>query len=362
VSDRTSQFESGGSGESLDLWLAFIRENVSSLHQADASAYVAALLDGGFPVIFDVEHLALRVGLPVELVRAIMTKTDLFYRAFSIPKRSGGTRDIRAPYPALLMIQRWIARRVLSRIQPSDWAHGFAANRSIVTNAKEHLNGKAILRMDIKEFFPSITIARVIDVYRNINYSHEASYALAKICTLDGVLPQGGATSPALANIIARSMDARLAALADRCGLRYSRYADDVVFSGERISNGLPATVGRIIGAEGFTVNDKKTLLARDAQRVIVTGVAISGGRTRLPREKRRALRSLVHQMLSNTAGRRLPTDPQCLQRLLGSLAHWTHVEPSNEFALRAQNSLKEYRAKLLLELADRSKQSSSKP
>jgi RNA-directed DNA polymerase len=335
-------------------WEQFIEANFARRFQDWAKTYAAALLNRGFPVIFDAEHLARRMGIPGALIRSIVAKQSEFYRSFSIPKRSGGTRIIRAPFPAPLQAQRWILRHILSRIEPSRWAHGFVTNRSIVTNALEHIAGNSILRMDIADFFPSIKIGRVITIFQNAGYSSGVSYSLASICTLENSLPQGAATSPAIANLIARFLDRRLASLAVRCDLRYSRYADDMIFSGSRISGSLPRLVGRIVKSEGFEVNEKKTLLARNAQKRIVTGIAVSNGKTRLPRDKRRALRASVHRVLAVPpteldASRRL-LDAQYLQRLLGSVAHWKNVEPTSTYASLAHGALLKLRASLILQ------------
>jgi RNA-directed DNA polymerase len=337
--------------ETLGSWHEYIERNFASEFQGFAKEYVSTLLQVGFPVIFDLEHLARRIGYPGALVRAVSAKSTEFYRSFLIPKRTGGSRTIQAPYPALLHIQRWILRRILLRFELSPWAHGFVAQRSIVTNALEHVGAKSILRMDISDFFPSIRLPRVIAVFRRAGYLPGVSYAMACLCTLDGQLPQGAATSPAIANIVARPLDRRLAALADRSSLRYTRYADDMIFSGNRISGNLPGLVCSIVKSEGFTINDRKTMLARDAQRLIVTGVSISAGRTRLPRGKRRELRALIHRTLSYNLLKpnvvQNPPDPQYLQRLLGSLAHWINVEPTSEYALKARDAIVSIRAEL---------------
>jgi len=209
--------------------------------------------------------------------------------------------------------------------------------------------------MDIKEFFPSIRLPRVLDLFKTAGYLPEVAFSLAKICTLNDVLPQGAATSPSIANILAGPLDRRLLALAQQCELSYTRYADDMVFSGRRISQNIPRLVESIIASEGFSVNTAKTMLARNPQKMMVTGVAISGGRTRLPREKRRALRAALHR--AQTAISRpidaspRQTDAQHLQRLQGSVAHWAHIEPSSEYARRARDNVKALRLRLRTQL-----------
>jgi RNA-directed DNA polymerase len=199
----------------------------------------------------------------------------------------------------------------------------------------------------------------VISLFQTAGYFSDVSYLLAKLCTLDDALPQGAPTSPAIANAIARPLDFRLAGLAKTFGLRYSRYADDIVLSGDRISSGLSEIVTQIVNTEGFAVNERKTMLARNAQRLIVTGVALSAGRTRLPRAKRRALRASVHRALSLVPQKaqafESPLDAQLLQRLTGSLAHWINVEPSSEYAREARRAIRQLQTEISVQLASRS-------
>jgi hypothetical protein len=333
--------------ETLAGWLDYIGHTFAADYQDGARRYVEVLLARGLPVVFDMPHLACRVGLPIELLRALISKPDRFYRSFRIPKRRGGTREIRAPYAAAAAVQYWVSRYILLKIPVSECAHGFVQGRSIVTNATQHLGARAVLRIDIKDFFPTIGLPRVLSLFQSLGYNTRASYALARACLLDNKLPQGAPTSPTIANLVVHRMDRRLAALAATADLSYSRYADDLVFSGKSISNTFGSIVSQVIRSEGFELNPDKTYLSRGASRRVVTGVSVSMPYPRLPRNKRRDLRAQVHQVFANPSGRsprengrRLPTDPQRLQRLLGSLAHWVQVEPTSKFATEAHSKL----------------------
>ena len=214
--------------ETEDGWRRYIEQHFDTQFHEYACSYVSVLLGRGFPVIFDLRHLAGRIGVSPALLRAVVAEPKYFYREFTIPKRRGGTRQIHAPYAAVATVQAWISESILSRIDVSDRAHGFVRLRSPVTNALEHLGARCILRIDIKDFFPTVNLPRVIAIFQSIGYNHEASYALARACTLDNKLPQGASTSPQLANLVARRLDARLEALAKSLDLVYTRYADDL--------------------------------------------------------------------------------------------------------------------------------------
>jgi len=220
--------------------------------------YVGNLLSHKVCVILDSEHLAKLLCVENDSLFAIINKPETFYRTFKIKKKSGGMREIRAPYPSLKAIQQWVYDNVLKSQYVHGCAHGFRPRRSIVTNARTHLENNCLLKLDLKDFFPSIKINRVVQVFKNIGYTKNISWLLATICCLDNELPQGAPTSPALSNIVARHMDKRLYRLAKNFGFRYSRYADDISFSGDDIPVAFIKYATDIIEDCGFTVNPKK--------------------------------------------------------------------------------------------------------
>jgi RNA-directed DNA polymerase len=227
-----------------------------------------------------------------------------------MPKRSGGMRLLEAPKPRLKVIQRRILREILDRVPPHEAAHGFRARRSILSHAAAHVGRGAVLRMDLEDFFVSIPAARVYGVFRAVGYPEEASRVLTGLCTsrapVGGTLrtprsatpsetaamhrtrqryrsrhlPQGAPTSPSLANLCAYGMDVRLAAAARSAGGTYTRYADDLVFSGDasfaRMASRFSAMVGAIAQEEGFQVQHRKTRFMRRSQRQEVTGVVVN--------------------------------------------------------------------------------------
>jgi hypothetical protein len=176
--------------------------------------------------------------------------------------------------------------------------------------------------MDIKEFFPTVTVKRVKGVFRRAGYRDGISTLLALLCTeapreiveVDGKtyyvslgprgLPQGAPTSPAITNALCLRLDRRLAGLAAKRGWRYSRYADDMTFSmpnGEKVPTGVKTMMGlvrRIVQSEGFAINDDKTRVHRTGGRQSVTGLVVNGdGDPRTPRKLRRQLRSAIHKL-----------------------------------------------------------------
>jgi RNA-directed DNA polymerase len=336
----------------LGSWNSFLRIQIGSERRLAAyNLYVRRLVERDLPVIFDFGHLSALLGLERKDLAAMVNRSSCFYRSFEIPKRRGGTRKLAAPYPALLEVQRWINRSILAKETLHEAVHGYAIGRSVVTNAQNHVGKRCIVKIDISDFFPSIQIARVVGIFQGAGYAPKVAYYLAALCCHNGRLPQGAATSPALSNIIAKGIDRRVAGLAVRLGLAYSRYADDMVMSGPSMPLDIVDRVTKIVRAEGFHVNTEKTVLSLHGGKRIVTGISVSGKILKLPRAQRRELRKQVHFLerfgfAAHTA-RIGSRDPILLERLLGKLSFWKLVEPANGFVEKAIEIVQRHRLQL---------------
>ena len=298
--------------------------------------YVGNILTHRACVIFDNEHLARLLYIENDTLFAIINGTENFYRAFEIKKKSGGMREIRAPYPSLKTIQQWIYEYILKKQNVHGCAHGFITRRSIVTNAQKHVENKCLLKLDLKDFFPSIKINKVVQVFKNIGYTGSVSNMLARICCLDDELPQGAPTSPALSNIVARQMDKRLYRLARHFGYRYTRYADDLSFSGEEIPVTFVKYATDIIEDCGFSVNSKKVRLYKEQDNKILTGIALKNGNLKLPREKRRIYEQEIYYAIKYGVDTRIKGEYKhystYLLSLIGKANFWLLLEPDNKF------------------------------
>ncbi len=220
-----------------------------------------------------------------------------------VQKRSGNLRLIEAPKGRMKLMQRRILGEILDRIPAHPAAHGFVPYRSIRTFAEPHVGQEVVLRLDLKDFFPSIRRARVQSIFRTLGYPESVADLLGGICTnaaprriLDGVsaedhgslralyeqshLPQGSPTSPALANTCAYRLDCRLSGLAHAAGGNYTRYADDLAFSGSGdFARGLERfekLLVTIVGSEGFSINPAKTRVMQRSQRQHLAGVVVN--------------------------------------------------------------------------------------
>lgn len=296
-------------------------------------------------IIMDDTHFCLLNGIKKEVLYSMVYGTQKFYYTFNIKKHSGGLREICAPYPSLKVIQTWIYENILEQQKVNGCSHGFRNKRSIVTNAKYHLQNDCLLKIDLKDFFPSIKIEKVVQVFKEIGYSKEVAFILSRLCCLNDELPQGAPTSPCLSNIICRQMDKRLFLLAKSLGFNYTRYADDIAFSGKIIPPKFIDYVKNIIEDCGFTLNVKKTRLYKKNNNKILTGICLRDGEMRLPREKRRQYELDMYYTIKYGLDVRIKGDITNLSTYilsqLGKANFWHMIEPKNDFVNQAIPKLK---------------------
>ena len=277
-----------------------------------------------------------------------------------IAKRSGGRRLIEAPKSKLKRTQQRILDQILSRVPCHRAAHGFVAGRSIVSNASPHVGKRVILKLDLEGFYPSVSFNRVVAIFRSLGYSREAAIWLARLTTtalpvsllresrsnpelvpyLRRRLPQGAPTSPALANLSTFSLDLRLAGLARSFGAQYSRYADDLTFSGdERFLRSLAVFIPlakKIVRGERFTLNEKKRKVIRNNQRQIVTGVVVNSRPNISRRDYDRIKAILTNCVRRGPSTQNHERHGNFAAHLLGRIAHVNQLNPARAEKLRA--------------------------
>ncbi len=241
-----------------------------------------------------------------------------------IEKRSGPPRLLEIPKTRLKSIQGRILSEILNRVPPHDAAHGFTRGRSTRSFVKPHTGQAVLLRMDLKDFFHSVPVARIGALFRRLGYPRNVARLMQGLCThttsaslaggsfralpwrmqkrlTDKHLPQGAPTSPALANLCAWRLDCRLQGVADRYSLSYTRYADDLAISGgpelRRLAPFLQSLIGAIALEEGFEVNPRKTRVQTQSQSQRLVGVVINE-KANLPREEFDRLKAILHNCI----------------------------------------------------------------
>ncbi len=252
--------------------------------------YASRLIENNLPVIFDIDHFSLVSGAPKDLITKMLFAETSYYSLAQIPKKSGGLRELHIPSVELKYLQRWILDNILSGIRISSFATGFCNKKSIVDNAKMHIGHECVLNMDIKDFFPSITFKMVFRIFAYYGYTKELSFVFAKLCTYEESLPQGSPASPCISNIVSLKIDKRLSLVAEKYQVCYSRYADDITFSGNSGIKKLIEITSNILVEEGFSLNNKKTRIKFSHQRQEVTGLIINSGTVRVNKQYKRDL------------------------------------------------------------------------
>lgn len=330
----------------LKEWQAFFAENVksqSSLVDGYLS-YVEHSVSQDIPAIFELGHFSDIVGVEENTLHKMVNNTASFYREFKIKKRRGGHRTINVPSPTLLYIQRWILSEILSKLEIHDSSHGFVLGRSVVTNASVHRNSNCFLKMDIENYFPSIRFNRVMKIFLRLGYPLGVSYFLTSFCCLNKRLPQGAATSPSLSNLVANGMDKSLHVYAQKYQLHYSRYADDLVFSGHSLNKQNISQVTYLVEQHRFKINTTKTQLIPSGRKAIITGVSISNGSLHLPRKSVRDIKSCAYRLIKfgfvEYSKNENHFDPLVYERLLGRISFWLQIDPENSTANRLQDTL----------------------
>ena len=229
-----------------------------------------------------------KVGDMCELASA--RRRILSYKEFDIPKKSGGRRRITAPVGKLKGVLKCLSQILAPYYSPLESTHGFAVGRSVASNASVHVDKNYVLNIDLKDFFPSISSASVKKALLDHGLNQEVSELISRLVTIpvakEGsqmtihALPQGSPCSPLISNMVCQNLDRRLAGLAKRFGVEYTRYADDITFSSNHhvysTSGELLAELYRIVEECGFTINEKKTRLQKRGERQEVTGVVVN--------------------------------------------------------------------------------------
>lgn len=281
------------------------------------------------------------------------------YRYVVIHKPGGRVRLLEAPKPRLKAIQRRILREILALVPVHPAAHGFVAGRSCLSGAQIHAGEAVVAAFDLAQFFPTIAVPRVHGLFRALGYPWAVAQRLAGLCTTAtpaGVcrglpdrrmqalyavphLPQGAPSSPALANLLAWTLDVRLHGLARRLGANYTRYADDIAFSGDADFAGtlprLPAVLETILRDEGFALNAGKTRIMPASTRQRVTGIIVNG-QCNVPRETFDTLKAILHNCIrSGPAGQNRAAHPDFRAHIEGRVAWVEQINPPRGAKLR---------------------------
>ncbi|GAA0274491.1 retron St85 family RNA-directed DNA polymerase [Muricomes sp. OA1] len=254
------------------------------------------------PMLTCFDDLVKELSLSVKLVYWLTKQgAEGRYKTFFIGKKDGDKRKINAPSLALKIVQRWVLENILYKIKTSQYSYGFTKGKRkgspLVYCAEKHKNNLYVLKLDLKNFYPSIKREKVYYAFLNIGYNADVSNMLTNICVVDDELPQGAVTSPYLANLICRKLDLRIAGYCNKRNIVYTRYADDLAFSCDdrELLRKIYGMVKKIVEDEGFCLNPKKTVFMTPKNHKEVLGVTINDSLLKAPKEIKRSIRAMIH-------------------------------------------------------------------
>ena len=264
--------------------------------------YVIRLESNNLPVIFSTAHLSLCLGLEIHTIGDIIDFRESLYRTLTLKKKNGGFRCLLAPNPPLISIQYWIKENILDQLTFPEHVTGYQRGKSIIDNASFHSGQEIIMKFDLRNFYDSIKISRVYRAFRYLGYGKSISIDLAKLCTAvnksgEEILPQGSPSSPAISNIVCIELDRRLYHYALKHRFNYSRYSDDITFSGSKSNILKKSVISRIIEECGFQINEKKTRYVGTGNCQTVTGLNVNNGVT-ISKKRRKSIETHLHNCL----------------------------------------------------------------
>ena len=293
---------------------------------------IAKLVD-----LLSLDDVAVACGTDLDLLKAYAKAAEqhVFYKVISIRKRGNHRSPFRIVYAAredwLSQFHRQVAMIIANSHNFGEHVQGFIKKRSIVTNASQHLGAARLLHADIEGFFDAIHEQQVELAFVSLGCSASVAKFLAQCCTIDGVLRQGTRCSPAIANLVCRGLDDDLLRLASARGAVYTRYADDMTFSGDSVPG--PDSIKVVIEGYGFKLRGGDCITQRRGRRQYVTGLSVADKTApRLPKRMKRQLRQILHYVdkygFDKIAGARLASGRDNQLFLHGYLRYAFSVEP----------------------------------
>ncbi|EJB8433886.1 reverse transcriptase family protein [Acinetobacter baumannii] len=353
-------------------------ENINSEYKKSISKYARPLIREELPIILSLKHLSVLTDVPYNTLYNIVFRKIESYRIFAIKKRSGGKRWITVPMPYLMRVQKWINKNILSNSHVlsyiSNNSMAYKKKSSHIKNALVHHGETKLIKLDITNFFESISERQVFHVFKKIGYKNSVAFILTRLCTrilslnndirllnkekrwfslyqykhLDnektikrlGHLPQGAPTSPMLANLVCLELDKQIEDMCLLEDFNYTRYADDIVISGdfsdkENAINHI-YEISKILRTHGFKTNYLKTKYCGAGDRKIITGLCINDPSSlRVPSHYKKKIRQEIYYikkygLIEHCRKLNIKNPLNYLNRLEGKIYYLICVENEN--------------------------------
>lgn len=291
----------------------------------------------------------------ISCLYAVSNHTEKHYNRLRIPKKGGGFRQIQAPDPLLKAIQRNILHHILEGLEVSACAAAYRRGASIRENAACHTGQRVVLKLDIKDFFGSITFPMVQrSSFNNRYFPPSVGTLLTSLCCFHDYLPQGSPASAAISNLVMKPFDDYMEGWCRERGITYSRYCDDMTFSGDFAAAEVTRKVRGFLNAMGFELNRSKTKVLTRHTRQTVTGIVVND-KASVPASYRRKLRQEVYCCRKFGVQEHLKSrgekkylemgkagEIKYLMSLLGKIGFVLSVTPEDAWFREAESTVKE--------------------
>ena len=286
------------------------------------------------------------LGISARTLYAVSNTLDKHYHKVTLAKPNGGYRELSVPDPVLKMIQRRITEVLLVYMPISAYATAYRYGGSTLRNAAPHVGQSALLKLDIRHFFDSILYSTVKEMaFPAEIYAEPIRILLTMLCYHGEGLPQGAPSSPAITNIIMAGFDQEIGAWCAARKIHYTRYCDDMTFSGSFDPNELTAFVAAHLRALGFFLNEGKTKFIPAGRRQIVTGLVVNE-KANVPSDYLRQLRQDLHFCRKFGVSDHMArlglagTEKQYLMQLLGRVNYALQIRPGKAELVQARSWL----------------------
>jgi hypothetical protein len=259
------------------------------------------LTDKNLPPVISIRFLSLIFGVNPNFISSLIRKPQKNYRHFKI-KTGKKERSIDSPKIGIKLFQNWIGHHLSRSIFLEKNVCGFIPGKNgILTAASQHTNATWIYSVDLRDFFHSVRKDLIIEALIQVGYPEESAKLITYICCLREVLPQGSPASPVLSNLAFRNTDSKLIELSLNLNIRYTRYADDLVFSGiGEKPEGLEDKIKSILEADGWVIAPEKEEFSISPYRLKVHGLIVNGASPRLTKGYRNRIRAYKHLLKNN--------------------------------------------------------------
>ncbi|MFG4001367.1 reverse transcriptase domain-containing protein [Flavobacterium aquidurense] len=297
-------------------------------------SYANPLLENNLPVVYNIDHLSGLVGYNISYIKRAVKFQKYFYREFEIEKRNGKKRTLYEPLPSLKEIQLWILNEILYKLKVSRYAKAYVPKRSIKEHTIYHTDEPFVLTLDIKKFFNSIKFEYVESLFRNIGYSEKMSNLFTKLCFRDNELPQGAPTSPYISNLILKEFDSAVSNYCMGNKIKFTRYADDLAFSGNLNAEEIEKLVKDELSKIGLELNDDKRKLMEPNQPQLISGIIVNK-KAQLPKKVRNSLRNEMYYIkkfgLENHLEQTKQKKTNYIKHLLGRINYLLQINPRDK-------------------------------